>query len=89
MTVCSTSDHNIPRTADVRGTDRPYGRRYQPQRAPGYNKWQLRPGSGTGELTNLVSGSGEVTWTVHALGLVGGTPVEGEGDLTGTITCRV
>ena len=24
--------------------------------AEGYNKWQLRPGSGTGELTNLVSG---------------------------------
>ena len=56
--------------------------------APGYNKWHLRPGSGTGELTNLVSGEGVNNWTIHLAGTVGVTPMEGEGDFTGTITCH-
>jgi hypothetical protein len=56
--------------------------------APGFNRWTFRPGSGTGELTNLVSGSGVNNWTFHLSGSLGVTPLEGEGDFTGTITCR-
>lgn len=56
--------------------------------APGFNRWTLRPGSGTGELTNLVSGSGVNNWTFHPSGAAGINPLEGEGDFTGTITCR-
>jgi hypothetical protein len=56
--------------------------------APGFNEWQLRPGSGTGELTNLVSGSGVNNWTFHPAGAAGITQLEGEGDFTGTITCQ-
>jgi len=55
--------------------------------APGYNKWRLRPGSGTGELTNLVSGQGENHWTVYFVGTGGDPEKFGEGDFTGTVTC--
>jgi len=56
--------------------------------ARGFNKWHLRPGSGTGELTNLISGSGETHWEMHGLGAAG-IGYFGDGDFTGTITCRV
>lgn len=55
--------------------------------APGFNEWSYRPGSGTGELTNLISGSGVNHWTIYWSGAAGVTPVEGEGDFTGTIRC--
>lgn len=55
--------------------------------APGFNKWRYRPGSGTGALKNLVSGSGVNHWTVYWSGAVGLSPVFGEGDFTGTIKC--
>ncbi|HUR76988.1 MAG TPA: hypothetical protein VMZ22_03495 [Acidimicrobiales bacterium] len=58
--------------------------------AEGFTKWRLRPGSGTGELTNLVSGSGELHGEIHWAGgnAASITPHFGEGDITGTITCR-
>ena len=57
--------------------------------APGYNIWRLRPGSGTGELTNLVSGEGENHWRIYFGGGKDGDPDQyGVGDFTGTITCR-
>jgi hypothetical protein len=57
--------------------------------APGYNKWRLRAGSGTDELTNLVSGEGENRWTVYfARAIAGDADRFGEGDFTGTMTCR-
>ncbi|MGQ0434928.1 MAG: hypothetical protein ACT452_21270 [Microthrixaceae bacterium] len=55
--------------------------------AEAHNKWQLRPSSGTGELTNLVSGSGELHGRIHVAGAAGITPNFGDGDFTGTITC--
>lgn len=55
--------------------------------AEGYSKWQVRPGGGTGDLTNLVSGSGELRWKMHVKGFANITHF-GEGDLTGAITCR-
>ena len=55
--------------------------------APGYNTWRLRPGSGTGELTNLVSGQGENHWTAYFAGKGGDPEKFGEGDFTGSITC--
>ena len=55
---------------------------------PASNEWRYRPGSGTGELTNLVSGSGVNHFTVYWSGAVGVAPVFGEGDFTGTIRCR-
>jgi len=55
--------------------------------APGYNQWRLRPGSGTGELTNLVSGQGKNVWTVYFAGKDGDPEKFGEGDFTGTVTC--
>lgn len=65
--------------------------RYDPvtHGAPGYVKWRLRPGSGTGQLTNLVSGEGEVHWTDYFVEHNGDTNKAGEGDVTGTITCRL
>lgn len=56
--------------------------------APGYNKWHVRPGSGTGGLTGLVSGEGITTWRISVTGTAGVTPTEGEGDFTGKVTCR-
>jgi hypothetical protein len=56
--------------------------------APGANKWRLRRGSGTGELVNLVSGEGDTAWTVYLGGNGGDSQRFGEGDFTGTITCR-
>jgi len=56
--------------------------------APGYNTWKLRPGSGTGELTNLLSGEGENHWREYFSGKPGAPDTYGEGDFTGTITCR-
>ena len=58
--------------------------------APASAKWRLRPGSGTGELTNLVSGSGELHGKIHLAGgnAAGVRPYFGDGDFTGTITCR-
>jgi len=58
------------------------------QSAPGYNTWRLRPGSGTGQLTNLVSGQGVNNWTYYPVGKNGDPNQSGEGDFTGTITCR-
>ena len=57
--------------------------------APAHNEWHLRAGSGTGELTNLVSGSGENHWREYFVGKDGDSTKAGEGDFTGTITCRV
>lgn len=57
--------------------------------APGYNTWRLRPGSGTGELTNLVSGEGVNHWRYYFGGRNGDPEKFGEGDFTGTITCRL
>ncbi len=56
--------------------------------APGFNKWRLRAGSGTGQLTNLVSGEGENHWRINFNGQLGLAETMGEGDFTGTITCR-
>lgn len=56
--------------------------------APAYTKWRLRPGSGTGQLTNLVSGEGEIYWREYFVGKGGDPAKAGEGDFTGTITCR-
>jgi hypothetical protein len=56
--------------------------------APGSNEWRVRPGSGTGGLTGLVSGEGITMWRVSVTGLAGVTPVEGEGDFTGKVICR-
>ena len=57
--------------------------------APGYNKWRVRPGSGTGDLVGL-EGEGENNWVTHTAN----TPVTdrgnyGEGVFTGTLRCRV
>ena len=56
--------------------------------APGSNKWRVRPGSGTGGLTGLVSGEGITTWRISVTGLAGVTSIEGEGDFIGQVTCR-
>lgn len=56
--------------------------------APGFNKWRLRPGSGTGQLTNLISGEGVNHWTEYFVGKDGDSQKAGEGEFTGTITCR-
>jgi len=55
--------------------------------APGHNNWRVRPGSGTGELTNLVSGQGVTNWTAYFAGKPGSPETFGEGDFTGSITC--
>lgn len=57
-------------------------------RGEGFNKWRVRPGSGTGQLVGL-TGSGVNNWTYHDAR----HPVQygnyGEGIFTGTVTCRV
>ncbi len=58
------------------------------QSAPGYDTWRLLPESGTGQLTNLVSGHGVNNWTFYAVGKNGDPKQSGEGKETGTITCR-
>lgn len=65
--------------------------RYDPitNSAPGYNDWHIRPGSGTGQLTNLVSGGGDGHWTYYSVGKNNDPNQSGEGDFTGTITCRL
>jgi hypothetical protein len=55
--------------------------------APGFNRWRVRAGSGTGQLTNLVSGEGVNYWRDYLAGDAGLAPYLGVGDFTGTITC--
>jgi len=54
----------------------------------GFNRWRVRPGSGTGQLVGL-TGSGVNNWTYHSAY----SPVQygnyGEGVFTGTLTCSV
>jgi hypothetical protein len=57
--------------------------------APGFNRWRVRPGSGTGDLVGL-EGEGVNNWTTH----VGNHPTAqygnyGEGVFTGSLRCRV
>jgi hypothetical protein len=59
------------------------------QSAPGYNRWSVRRGSGTGGLAGLVSGSGENHWRMFAVAPDPAAPRFGEGDFTGQVTCRV
>jgi hypothetical protein len=54
---------------------------------PGYNKWHLRRGSGTGELVNLVDGEGVNNWREYFDGDTGQSTREGEGDFTGWLSC--
>lgn len=56
--------------------------------APGFNRWTLRPGSGTGELKNLVSGKGVNHWRMYFSGFLG-MGHYGKGHFTGSITCRL
>jgi hypothetical protein len=56
--------------------------------APAFNYWRIRPGSGTGGLKGLVSGSGVNHWRDYAAGDAGLSSPEGIGLFTGTITCR-
>jgi hypothetical protein len=56
--------------------------------APGFIFWRIRPGSGTGGLTGLVSGEGVNFWRIYNQGTAGAGGPEGIGLFTGTITCR-
>ena len=56
--------------------------------APGYNKWRVRPGSGTGDLVGL-SGEGENHWTSHSPFHPKEHGNHGEGVFTGVFRCRV
>lgn len=65
--------------------------KYDPQTntSPAYNDWSYRRGSGTGNLQNLVSGSGVNHWTEHFDGEVDSSKYSGTGHFTGTISCYV
>lgn len=54
--------------------------------APGFNDWHIRPGSGSGGLSGLVSGSGQNHWTSRATAQ---DETFGDGTFTGSVTCRV
>ncbi|MEY2569031.1 MAG: hypothetical protein QOE35_3560 [Actinomycetota bacterium] len=56
--------------------------------APGYNKWSIRPGSGTGDLVGL-AGEGENHWTFYLNGYLptAGPRDGGKGLFTGSVTC--
>ncbi len=56
---------------------------------PGFNRWRVQPGSGTGELGGL-RGEGVNNWSVHqGPGYpLGGQTTYGNGVFTGTFTCR-
>jgi hypothetical protein len=58
--------------------------------APGYNKWRIRAGSGTGDLVGL-AGEGENHWTFYLNGYLptAGPREGGKGLFTGTVTCNV
>lgn len=57
--------------------------------APGFNRWKIRAGSGTGGLAGLVSGGGVNHWRIYNQGTAGLGGPEGIGLFTGTITCEV
>lgn len=59
------------------------------QGEPGWNTWVLRKGSGTGGLTNLVSGSGEMYFTAYPLRGHDQSETFANGDITGTFTCAI
>ena len=55
--------------------------------APGYNKWRIRPNSGTGDLVGI-SGQGVNHWTEHWVGEADTSQPAGTGHFTGSVTCR-
>jgi hypothetical protein len=57
--------------------------------APAFNRWKIRGGSGTGQLQDVVSGSGENHWMEHLKGEVDPMVYSGTGHFTGTISCRI
>ncbi len=65
--------------------------RYDPvtNSAPGYNRWRIRPDSGTGDLVGL-AGEGENNWTFYLNGYLptAGPREGGKGVFTGTVSCR-
>lgn len=75
--------------------DEPYGEvdmtKFDPvtQSAPGYNTWRVRPGSGTGGLEGLVSGSGVNHWRAYPFEQDPVARRFGKGTFTGTVKCRV
>lgn len=55
-------------------------------RIPAFNRWHVRPGSGPGGLTGLVSGSGV---NYETLSLIATDDSYGIGSYTGSVTCLV
>jgi hypothetical protein len=55
--------------------------------APGFNRWRVRPQSGTRGLTGLIGGAGENHWRMYFSDT--GTQKWGKGLYTGTVTCQV